>query len=299
LDEGERANFSRVGDRFFETIGIPVLLGRGISAEDLVSRGKVAVINHAFARRYFGTKNPLGRQVKVAALETKDLAGKVQLKDPWFEIVGVCGDTVATGSLLSDAVPGSEPMIHTCYTAGGIRWVTLTVATARMVANLEQSLRRAGAALDGEVPLRIRSVDEIHQQLFFDIPQFLTIVLSTFASLGLVLVSVGVFAVLSYTVSQRTHEIGVRMALGAEIANVRRMVMMAGLKWLLTGIGIGIPVSIALAKILQSRIWGINSADSLTLVVVSLVLATVGLAACYFPARRATKVDPMVALRCE
>jgi putative ABC transport system permease protein len=120
-----------------------------------------------------------------------------------------------------------------------------------------------------------------------------------FASLGLVLVSVGVYGVLAYHASQRTHEIGIRMALGAQAAEVRWLVLKAGLRSLLMGIGIGVPVSIALARILQNRIWGIKSADPLTLVAVSLVLTAVGLAACYIPARRATKVDPMVALRFE
>ena len=117
--------------------------------------------------------------------------------------------------------------------------------------------------------------------------------------MGLVLVSVGVYSVLSYAVTQRTQEIGIRMALGAEATDVRRIVLMSGLRWLASGIGIGVPASIALARILQNRIWGIKSADPLTLVAVSLILAVVGLAACYFPARRATKVDPMVALRYE
>jgi len=123
--------------------------------------------------------------------------------------------------------------------------------------------------------------------------------LIAFGSLGLVLVSVGVYSVLSYAVSRRTQEIGIRMALGAQATDVRRMVMMAGVWWLALGIGIGIPASIALGKILQNRIWGTRSADPLTLIAVSLVLTVVGLAACYFPARRATKVDPMVALRYE
>ena len=120
-----------------------------------------------------------------------------------------------------------------------------------------------------------------------------------FAALGLTLVSVGVYSVLSYAVSRRTHEIGVRMALGAEATDVRTMVLKSGLRWLLVGIGIGVPASIALARILQNRIWGIKSADPLTLAAVSLLLTAVGLAACYIPARRATKVDPMVALRYE
>jgi ABC-type antimicrobial peptide transport system permease subunit len=110
---------------------------------------------------------------------------------------------------------------------------------------------------------------------------------------------VGVYSVLSYAVSRRTQEIGIRMALGAQATDVRRMVMMSGLRWLAVGIGIGVPASIALAKILQNRIWGIKSADPLTLAVVAVLLTAVGLAACYIPARRATKVDPMVALRYE
>ena len=244
--EEQRAGYLRVGDRFFETVGIPILRGRDISEEDLVGRRKVAVVNEAFAKRYFGTRNPLGRQVKVVTLEAAERAGKDQLKDPWFEIVGVSGDTVASSWLESEDGPRSAADIYTCYTAGDISFLNVTVRTGRMSATLEQSLRRAGAALDKEIPLRIQSIDEIHQGLFYGIPRFLTTVLSTFACLGLVLVSVGVFAVLSYAVSRRTQEIGIRMALGAEATDVRRMVMMSGLRWLLLGVGIGVPASIAL-----------------------------------------------------
>jgi putative ABC transport system permease protein len=297
LAEEQRVNFSRVGDRFFETVGIPILLGRGISEEDLVGRRKVAVVNQAFARRFFETKNPLGRQVKVVAWETEEYPKKYQVKDPWFEIVGVSGDTAVTEWTSFYNVARSKPMVYVCYTVTSGKQVTLR--TVGMSAGLEQSIRRAAAGLNKENPVNVLSLDQHRQLTWFAVPRLLTTVFLAFACLGLVLVSVGVFGVLSYAASQRTHEIGVRMALGAQPLDVRRMIMAAGLRWLALGIGIGIPLSLALAKILRNRIWGIESADPLTLVVVSLLLTAVGFAACYFPARRATKVDPMVALRCE
>jgi putative ABC transport system permease protein len=130
-------------------------------------------------------------------------------------------------------------------------------------------------------------------------PRVYMAMLVGFGTLGLLLACVGVYGVLSYAVSQRTQEIGIRMALGAQAADVRRMVLRWGLRWLAIGIGIGVPGSIALEKILQNRIWGIKSADPVTFIAVSLILIAVGLLACYIPARRAAKVDPMVALRYE
>jgi len=297
LAEEQRANFSRVGDRFFETVGIPILLGRGISEEDLIGRRKVAVVNQAFARRFFGTKNPLGRQVKVVAWETEEYPKQFQVKDPWFEIVGVSGDTAVTEWTSFYNVARSKPMVYVCYTVTSGKQVTLRAAG--MSAGLEQSIRRAAADLSKENPVYVLSLERERQSNWFAAPRFLMTVFLTFACLGLVLVSVGVFGVLSYAVSQRTHEIGVRMALGAQAIDVRRMVMITGLRWLAIGISIGVSASIALVRILRNLIWGIESVDPLTLVVVSLLLTAVGLAACYFPARRATKVDPMVALRCE
>ena len=152
--------------------------------------------------------------------------------------------------------------------------------------------------MDKELPVDAAAVGDDLREWYTE-PQFLLGMLIGFAVLGMSLVNIGVYGVLSYSVSQRTHEIGIRMALGADATDVRRMVMKSGLRWLAAGIGIGVPASIALAKVLQNRIWGIKSADPLTLIVVSLVLTAVGLAACYIPARRATKVDPMVALRYE
>jgi ABC-type antimicrobial peptide transport system permease subunit len=180
----------------------------------------------------------------------------------------------------------------------GIPWNMAFVRTAGDPDRLLNPIRQEFAAIDKELPVEGSEV-KVEQQDWYSEPRFVVTMLVAFGSLGLVLVSVGVYSVVSYAVSRRTQEIGIRMALGAQATDMRRMVMTAGLTWLAIGIGIGVPASIALAKILQNRIWGIRSADPLMLLAVSLILTVVGLAACYFPARRATKVDPMVALRYE
>ncbi len=275
-------------DRLFETAGIPLLQGRTFSEEEYVQRRKVAVINRAFVNKYFGGENALGRRIKVP----ERASGPDPIPEPWFEVVGVVGDIRENGP---DNPP--EPSIYVPYW----RWagVALLVRTVADPASLTNSLRREFAAIDKDLPVGARPLRDVLAEVYYVEPRFVMAMLVAFAALGMMLASVGVYSVLSYAVSQRTHEIGVRMALGAEATDVRRMVLKSGLRWLLVGIGIGVPASIALAKILQNRIWGIKSADPLTLAAVSLVLTAVGLAACYFPARRATKVDPMVALRYE
>ena len=209
-----------------------------------------------------------------------------------FEIIGVVADTKDSGS-------DGAPRVYVSYTVPGAPFYTLFVRTVGEPARLTKSVRQAIADFDKEVPVDTYTLREDVASELYDEPRFVMAMMAAFAALGLALVSVGVYSVLSYAVSQRTHEIGVRMALGAQATDVRRMVLISGLRWLAVGIGIGVPASIGLAKVLQNRIWGIKSADPLTLVGVSVILTVVGLAACYFPARRATKVDPMVALRYE
>ncbi len=217
------------------------------------------------------------------------------MKPEWFEIIGEVADTRYSDG----TAPTVKPTIFVPFSIGGLPYYGLAVRTTTDPARLLKSIGQALATVDKELPFDARVLRDNLTTRWFIEPRFVMAMLVAFASLGLVLVSVGVYSVLSYAVSQRTHEIGVRMALGAQVTDVRRVVMMAGMRWLAVGIGIGIPASIELAKILQNRIWGIKSADPLTLSVVALVLTAVGLAACYFPARRATKVDPMVALRYE
>jgi len=279
------------GDRYFETLGIRVLQGRTISEEDLRDSRKVAVVNRAFVSRYFADENPLGRQITVMI---SDLWINAAGQD-WFDIIGVVADTRHMG--IEEVTV--HPTMYLNYTAGANFWNSIFIRTAGDPGRLLNSIRREAAAMDKEIPVHVETLRNDIAQAWYTAPRFVLTMLVTFASLGLVLVSIGVYGVLSYHASQRTHEIGIRMALGAQAAEARWLVLKAGLRSLLVGIAIGVPVSVALARILQNRIWGIKSADPLTLVAVSLVLTAVGLAACYIPARRATKVDPMVALRFE
>jgi putative ABC transport system permease protein len=275
----------------FETLGVRLILGRTFSEEDAAQARKVVVINKAFATQQFGEENPLGRQIRAVPSAEKDAR---PVEQPWFEIVGVVGDTIFAPDL------PAQPAIYFPYSENGYpQYSNLFVRTVTAPETMTNSLRREVASLDKEMPMDWTPLRSELSMSWFAEPRFVMAMVAGFALLGMVLVCVGVYGVLSYSVSRRTHEIGVRMALGAEAEEVRRMVMMSGLRWLAIGIAIGVPASVALAKILQNRVWGLKSADPLTLIAVSLVLAAVGLAACYFPARRATKVDPMVALRCE
>jgi hypothetical protein len=233
--------------------------------------------------------NPIGQQVS-----WKAQGWFPQMKQSVFEVIGVVGDTAHSDG----EGPKAKPQVFLPIMLMGIPWNMAFVRTAGDPDRLLNPIRQEFAAIDKELPVEGSEV-KVEQQDWYSEPRFVVTMLVAFGSLGLVLVSVGVYSVVSYAVSRRTQEIGIRMALGAQATDMRRMVMTAGLTWLAIGIGIGVPASIALAKILQNRIWGIRSADPLMLLAVSLILTVVGLAACYFPARRATKVDPMVALRYE
>jgi len=279
------------GDRFFETLRIPLLQGRAISEADLLKARKVAVVNRAFVNRYFAGESPLGRQITVMP---EEMTSFKMVEQEWFEIIGVVGDTrhwSATG-------PNLRPGIFLNYTVEGTPWNAILMRSTVGRARLANPIRRNFSAIDKELPAGVWDLrGELNQ--WYSEPRFVLTMLAAFGSLGLVLVSFGVYGVLAYHASQRTHEIGIRMALGAQGAEVRWLVLKAGLRSLLLGIAIGVPASIGLTKVLQNRIWGIKTADPLTLGAVVLVLAAVGLAAAYFPARRATQVDPMVALRFE
>jgi putative ABC transport system permease protein len=285
-----RAEINLASDRYFETLEIPMLQGRAISEEDFADGRKVAVVNRAFVAKYFGMENPLGRQVTLAELRTVPDAAQ----PPVFEIVGV----VANTSDYQMMTP--QPAVYVTPAVLGASYNQLLVRTVGKPTLMTNQVQRELAMLDKDLSLiRPQSLRDRLNDYRFAKPRFMTLLTAVFAALGLTLVSIGIYSVLSYSVSQRTQEIGVRMALGAQAGDVRRMVVVASLRWVTVGIAIGVPVAIALVKLFRGRIWAVKSPDPLILAAAGTLVIAVGLIASYLPARRATKVDPMVALRYE
>jgi predicted permease len=276
-----------VAPKYFQTLGTPLLAGRDFNDQDQ-GGPRVAIVNQAMARYYFADGNPIGKHFWL------DRDWKGFGPDKTYEIVGMVGD--AKYYDIGEATP--RTIYFNTFQEGqaSSHFVLWTSVDPTAVAPEARRVVREAAKT-----IQVAQVTTLADQVDASIvPERLIATLSgSFGALGSLLAVIGLYGLLAYTVARRINEIGIRIALGAQAADVRWMVMMAGLWWLAIGIGIGVSVSLALGRILQNRIWGINSADPLTLAAVALILTTVGLVACYIPARRATKVDPMVALRYE
>jgi putative ABC transport system permease protein len=277
--------------RFFQTIGLRQLGGRLFNEDDVAGLRKVTVINRTFAAKYFPGENPIGRQVKILRLES----APVPVKNTWFEIVGIVSDIKNHG--VRDAV---LPEAYIPYSFTSFGQYVLFLRTTGNPRLLAKGMDEAIWAMDSNVvPQNTYTVQENLDLFEFAKPRFGLILFGVFAGIGLILVTVGVYSVISYTVSQQSHEIGIRMALGATAGNVRSQVMLAGLRFIWIGIAVGLVLAIGVGRLLASEIWGISPQDPLTLGGVIALLTLVGLAACYLPSRRATRVDPIVSLRYE
>jgi len=276
-----------VAPNYFETLGTPILAGRDFTLQD---RGgpHVAIVNQAFARYYFADGNPIGKHFWL----DKDWKGFGP--DKPYEIVGVVGDAKYTD--ISEATPRTI-YFHAFQDGGAPSHVAIW--TRVDPSSLAPEIRRV--VRDSAKSIQVADVTTLADQVDASIvPERLIATLAgSFGGLGALLAVIGLYGLLAYTVARRVNEIGIRMALGAQASDVRWMVMMAGLRCLLMGLIIGASVSFALGRILQNRIWGINAANPTTLIAVTIILTVVGLIACYIPARRATKIDHMVALRYE
>ena len=276
----EQVDIFRVGPGFLETMGIPLLAGRAISRQDLVTKQKVALINRAMARRYLADENPLGRHF-----------GWDKEKATEYEIVGIVGDTK-----YDDLRKVVEPTIYLPQTGG---FCTFELRTAGDPKTLIPSVRSVVEQVHRNLPMaNVRTQSErIRQSLFQE--RLLASLCSLFAGLALTLACVGLYGVVSYGVAQRTNEIGIRMALGAERRDVLKMVLRQGLAPTLAGLAVGLVVAVGVSRLLSGFLYEVRPTDPVTFVCISLLLTVVALLATYLPARRATKVDPMVALRYE
>ena len=269
-----------VGPDFFGTMKIPVMTGRTLSATDMVSTQPVALVNRAFVEKFLDNRQPLGLHF-----------GGDNPKDPQYEIVGVVGNTKYAG-LRDDIAP-------TAYIALKEGEAHFALRTAINPQTLVQAIRKTVSDLDNNLPVYdVKTQTERIDRLLFN-ERLLARLASLFGLLALVLACLGLYGLLAYEVARRTREIGIRSALGAQSRDVLRLVGSQGLALIVCGAILGIAGAIAVTRSLQSLLYGVTPSDPLTFIAVCALLIAVGIAACYIPARRATRVDPVVALRYE
>ena len=286
------AIFQLCSEGYFPTLGIRTLRGRLLSEADMNGARKVAVVNQTLVKKFFGNDDPIGRQIKLRMLEA---APDTPVKDPMFEIIGVVADVKNQGI---QETPNPEVWIP--YTITGAFERGILVRTSKDPMLLLNTVRHEVWAVDRNVALTLTGTLEGYlKQFSYSGPRFGLILLGVFAGVGLVLVAMGVYSVIAYTVARQTHEIGIRIALGAGQSDVLRMVMRMGVRLVGLGTVAGLAASFGVTRLLTSLIFSVSPYDPVTLSAVVAVVALSGLTACYFPARRATRVDPMVALRYE
>jgi len=284
--------FQLVSQDYFRTLGIRLLRGRTLSEVEVNDGRKVAVINQTLARKYFGQDDPIGQSLTLKMLATQPTP---PVTDPIFEIVGVVADAKNSG--LQDPV---RPEAFIPYTITGSFERGILVRTARDPLPMLDTLRKEIWAVDRNVALTdTGSLEDYLKRYSYAEPRFSLILLGVFAGIGLVLVALGIYSLIAYTVSRQTREIGIRMSLGATRQQVLRMVLQMGFKLIALGAGAGLLLTFVATRVLAHQLWNISPHDPITLIAVLAIMGLAGLAACYFPARHATQVDPMVALRYE
>jgi putative ABC transport system permease protein len=274
--------YNGVGPRYFETLGAHLIEGRFLNAGDGPTSTPVAVINQTMARTYWPNESAIGHRVKSGGTTA------------WRNIVGVVGD-IKNGGI--DRTTGTE--LYFPFTQVPQRTSNLVIRTQGDPMAIANTVRAEIRNLDRALPIaNLRTMDEV-MNTARSRPRFLTLLLTLFSSLALTLAALGIYGVISYSVAQRTNEIGIRMALGAQSADVLRLVGASGVRLAAAGILIGAIGALALTRTMSGLLFGVSSIDPATFLLMAGALAIVTLVACYIPARRAAKVDPLIALRYE
>jgi putative ABC transport system permease protein len=293
LDARSRPNaeFQSVTPGYFEAFGIPILKGRSFNERDIAGSVPVAMVNESFVRRYLANVDPLAQRI---ITEMRLPGRQMQRHTVELQVVGVFRNVSNDGLRNQD-----YPEIDVPFWQSPWPQAEMAVRTATDPTALTRSIEDVVSSVESDLPLaNVRSMSEIvDTSLAGD--RFSTVLYGSFAALAVLLAAVGIYGVLAFAVAQRTHEIGIRMALGAGRGNVLRLMLGQGGKMALLGVAIGVIASLALTRVMASMLFGVNAQDPVTFVGVALLLIIVGLVACYIPARRATQVDPMVALRYE
>jgi putative ABC transport system permease protein len=283
--------FQQVTDEYFQVLRLEFKDGRSFSEADAHDARRVAVVNETFARKYLRDGPRIGRRVRLSDLET----AAEPVREAWFEIVGVVTDVANRGPRGQ-----TEPEVWIPSTITVATAQALIVRTSQDPATLTNAVRREVSASDPGVPLiRPAALETFISQQLYAGPRFGFLLMTLFGCVGLMLVAVGVYSVLAYSTSEKTHEIGIRMALGAQGIDVLGMIVRSGLRPVVAGLAIGLATSTLMGRVLGTQLVAVTPHDPQTLATAAVALTTIAAVACWIPARRAARVDPLVALRHE
>jgi putative ABC transport system permease protein len=277
------AELAAVSPEHFRVLEIPILAGRNFTDSDDDKALPVAIVDQTLARQYWPNENPIGKRVK---------SGPIQSTNPWLNIIGVVGDVKTDSLELQEA-----PHIYLSDFQAPAYNSVIYLRTAGAPGTLGDAIRPAVEAVDPNVPVyAVRTMEDVIARSMAE-RRFALQILGFFAGVALLLAAIGIYGVMAYTFSQRRHEIGIRMALGAQPRDILRMALSEGMTLVAVGLGSGLVGALILTRFLRSMLYAVSPNDPLTFVALPALLAAVALLACFVPARRATQVDPLVALR--
>jgi predicted permease len=282
-----QAGYHFISADYLRTIGVPLVAGRWFDARDARGTEPVILINRSMARKYWPGEDPIGKRIASN--------GNVPPKDKdWARIIGVIGDVKDQPNSIQ-----ADPSFYWPITQEPYPELHLAIRAGNDPLSLIAAVRREVRALNKDVPVtEVKTLETIATAALAG-QRFRLLVVGIFALTALALAAIGIYGVMSYLVSQRTHEIGIRTALGARRVDVLKLVLKQGLKLATTGVAVGLAGAFALTRLMEGMLFGVKPTDPLTFIGIPMLLAVVALLACVIPARRATKVDPLIALRHE
>jgi predicted permease len=283
-DDGVGAMYANVGEHFFSVMTIPILSGRGFTAQDTATSPPVAVINQTLARKYFPNTNPIGHRFRME--ETGP-------NSTWVEIIGICADT-RYADMKTDVPPLHFDLYRQKPDVGGVTYIVRTQLPAE---NITPALRRVVQQIDPDLPITTIRTQEQQIAATMQQERMFASLTAGFGILALALACVGIYGIMAYTVSQRTNEIGIRLALGAARSCIRAMVLREAGWMAVTGVVIGLAAAFALMRLVRSMLYGLKPGDPTSLTASALLLLAMALIAAWIPALRASRVEPMEALR--